>query len=357
MHVFLETDRLVLRRFTEADVDNLVELDSDPEVMRYLTGGRSTPREFVESQMMPRLLSYYERYPGFGFWVAIEKSTGDFLGWFVFRPPLKDPRPGEIELGYRLRRSAWGKGYATEGSRALVRKGFTEFGVQRVVAFTMAVNAASRRVMEKSGLVFVRTFHQDWPDPIPGTDQGEVEYAVDRADWETESTAENSRPDQERDRLRDRDAAGRPRSARPRDELGRPLPRDSAGVAAMPDDLALPPAESLAEAQRLLDAGHAFHAHEVLEGTWKAAPDSERELWRGLAQLAVGLTHIRRGNAVGAVQLLRRAADRVEGYAEDPPYGVDAAGLAAWARDLAVRVERDGLADLAPEDLTTPLRV
>ncbi len=135
------------------------------------------------------------------------------------------------------------------------------------------------------------------------------------------------------------------------------MPRDSAGVAAMPDDLALPPAESLAEAQRLLDDGHAFHAHEVLEGTWKAAPDGERELWRGLAQLAVGLTHIRRGNAVGAVQLLRRAADRIEGYAEDPPYGVDAARLVAWARDLALRVERDGLADLAPEDLTTQLRV
>ncbi len=353
MHVFLETDRLVLRRFTEADVDNLVELDSDPEVMRYLTGGRPTPRQDIESEFLPRMLGYYARYEGFGFWAAIEKSTGDFLGWFHFRPARKDSRPGELELGYRLRRSAWGKGYATEGSRALVRKGFTELGVERVAAFAMAVNAASRRVMEKSGLVFVRTFHQEWPDPIPGTEEGEVEYAVNRADWESEPTAEESR----RERDRDRDAAGRPRSARPRDELGRPLPRDSAGVAAMPDDVALPPAESLAEAQRLLDAGHAFHAHEVLEGTWKAAPDSERELWRGLAQLAVGLTHIRRGNAVGAVQLLRRAADRVEGYAEDPPYGIDAAGLAAWARDLAGRVERDGLGNLAPEDLTTRLRL
>lgn len=355
MPVFLETDRLVLRRFTEADVDNLVELDSDPEVMRYLTGGRPTSREDIENQVLPRILDYYDRYEGLGLWAAIEKSTGDFLGWFHLRPPLTDSRPGVFELGYRLRRSAWGKGYATEGSRALVRKGFTELGAQRVVAFTMAVNAASRRVMEKSGLVFVRTFHQDWPDPIPGVEEGEVEYAVNRADWEGESTAEESGRDQSGER--DRDAAGRPRSARPRDELGRPLPRDSAGVAAMPDDLALPPAESLAEAQRLLDDGHAFHAHEVLEGTWKSAPDGERELWRGLAQLAVGLTHIRRGNAVGAVQLLRRAADRVEGYAEDPPYGVDAARLVAWARDLAVRVERDGLADLAPEDLTTPLRV
>jgi hypothetical protein len=155
---------------------------------------------------------------------------------------------------------------------------------------------------------------------------------------------------------RDRDAGGRPRNARPRDELGRPLPHDAAGVRGAPDDVVLPPDESLAEAQRLLDAGRAFHAHEILEGTWKAAPDAERELWRGLAQLAVGLTHARRGNAVGAVQLLRRAADRVEEYVGEPPHGVDAAGLVAWARALAVRVERAGLAGLAPADLSPRLR-
>jgi hypothetical protein len=155
---------------------------------------------------------------------------------------------------------------------------------------------------------------------------------------------------------RDRDAAGRARNARPRDELGRPLPHDAVGAERVPDDLTLPPAESLAEAQRLLDNGRAFHAHEVLEGTWKAAPDADRELWRGLAQLAVGLTHARRGNAVGAVQLLRRAAARVDGYAADPPHGVDAAGLAAWARALALRVEREGVGGLPEGDLTPRLR-
>jgi len=156
---------------------------------------------------------------------------------------------------------------------------------------------------------------------------------------------------------RDRDAAGRPRNARPRDALGRPLAHDATGTAGVPDDLALSPAESLAEAQRLLDAGHAFHAHEVLESSWKAAPGAERELWRGLAQLAVGVTHAQRGNPVGAVQLLGRAADRVEPYAADRPHGVDAAGLAAWARTLAGRIERDGLAGLAPADLTPHLRI
>jgi hypothetical protein len=158
------------------------------------------------------------------------------------------------------------------------------------------------------------------------------------------------------DRERDRDAAGRPRNARPRDELGRPLPQGAAGVERVPDDLALSPDEALAEAQRLLDAGRAFQAHEVLESTWKAAPEVERELWRGLAQLAVGLTHARRGNAVGAVALLRRAADRVEGYAGDAPHGVDVAGLLGWTRTLVVRIEQDGLAVLTRDDLTPQLR-
>lgn len=158
------------------------------------------------------------------------------------------------------------------------------------------------------------------------------------------------------DRERDRDVAGRPRNARPRDELGRPLPRGAAGVEGVPDDLALSPDETLTEAQRLLDAGRAFQAHEVLESTWKAAPGGERELWRGLAQLAVGLTHARRGNAVGAVELLRRAADRVEGYADAAPHDVDVAGLVAWARALVVRIEQDGLAVLTRGDLTPQLR-
>jgi uncharacterized protein len=141
-------------------------------------------------------------------------------------------------------------------------------------------------------------------------------------------------------RGRDRDPTGRPRNARPRDELGRPLPRDAAGEAPTPDEPALPPAASLARAQQLLDAGRPFHAHEVLEATWKAAPGAERELWRGLAQLAVGLTHAGRGNRVGAARLLRRAADRIEPYGADPPHGVAVVDLVAWARRRA-----DELAD------------
>lgn len=155
---------------------------------------------------------------------------------------------------------------------------------------------------------------------------------------------------------RDRDAAGRPRNARPRDELGRPLPHGAPGVAGVPDDLRLSPEESLLEAQRLLDAGRAFQAHEVLESSWKAAPDAERELWRGLAQLAVGLTHAGRGNPVGAMELLSRGADRIEEYATQPPHGVDVAGLVGWARALVGRVERSGVEGLARDDLIPALR-
>ena len=109
------------------------------------------------------------------------------MGWFEFYP-REDAGPEEVELGYRLRSSAWGKGYATEGSRALISKGFTELGVQRVVAETMAVNSASRRVMEKAGLRYVRTFHQEWPERIEGDELGDVEYALTRVDWSREVT-------------------------------------------------------------------------------------------------------------------------------------------------------------------------
>ncbi|HEX8683504.1 MAG TPA: GNAT family N-acetyltransferase [Ardenticatenaceae bacterium] len=185
MQVFLETERLLLRRFTEADVDNLFELDSDPAVMHYITGGRTTPRDEIENYFLPPFLRYYE---GYGIWAAIEKSTGEFLGWFSFRPP-EGSSPDVAELGYRLRQSAWGKGYGTEGSRALIRKGFTEHDVQRVVAFAVESNAASRRVMEKAGLLHVRTFYQPWPDLIDGIEQDDVEYALTKADWEQQEAA------------------------------------------------------------------------------------------------------------------------------------------------------------------------
>ncbi|MBV9794911.1 MAG: DUF309 domain-containing protein [Actinobacteria bacterium] len=155
---------------------------------------------------------------------------------------------------------------------------------------------------------------------------------------------------------RDRDAAGRPRNARPRDGLGRPLPRGSLGEERVPDDLVLPPEESLALAQRLLDEGRPFHAHEVLEASWKAAPEGERDFWQGLAQLAVGLTHARRGNAAGAVTLLRRAAARIRPYTGTDPHGVPVTTLADAAEALAAHIESGGLDAVPAAALELPLQ-
>jgi RimJ/RimL family protein N-acetyltransferase len=185
MRIFLETDRLTLRQFTEDDVDNLFDLNSDPEVMRYINGGKPTPREEIRNEIIPFHLGVYQRFDGFGTWAAEARSGKDFLGWFHFR--LVEGKG--IDLGYRLRRAAWNNGYATEGSRALIRKGFTDLDVQRVFGHTMAVNAASRRVLEKSGLALVRTFPYDGPDAIDGSEHGEVEYALTKAEWQAHTTS------------------------------------------------------------------------------------------------------------------------------------------------------------------------
>ncbi|MCA2305945.1 DUF309 domain-containing protein [Mycobacterium intracellulare] len=133
---------------------------------------------------------------------------------------------------------------------------------------------------------------------------------------------------------RDRDESGRPRSARPRDALGRPLPPGSEGVPRIPDDLALAPVETLAYAQDLLDRGLAFNAHEVLEAAWKNGPAEEQALWQGLTQLAVGITHAQRGNVKGATTLLSRARAHLAQQDRPAPHAVDAAGLVDFADAL-----------------------
>lgn len=166
---FLETERLILRQFTESDANNLFELDSDREVIRFVNlgiikGGDpiDTDYETIRNKTLPRWLEYYQKYEGYGFWAAMEKSSNEFIGWFQFRPALDSPfnvtsglyDNNDIELGYRLRKAFWGKGYATEGARALVLKGFSELGTQRVISSALAENRASSRVMEKAGLKF-----------------------------------------------------------------------------------------------------------------------------------------------------------------------------------------------------------
>lgn len=145
--------------------------------------GRRAPYAFYRDVLIPRNLAYHAQGAGLGYWVAVEKATGDWIGWFHFRPAPSDP--SEMELGYRLRKSAWGKGYATEGAGALVRKGFAERSVTRVTATALAANHASLRVMEKVGLRFERSYIHEFTDPETGevTEYPAVKYALDRQNF------------------------------------------------------------------------------------------------------------------------------------------------------------------------------
>ncbi|MFN2485405.1 MAG: GNAT family N-acetyltransferase [Acidimicrobiia bacterium] len=176
----LETERMLLREFTTEDSQLLFELNNDPEVMFYINAGQPVRMAEIVEETLPAFLAYYREGDRFGFWAAIEKATGNFLGWFHYRPGDHSPDP---ELGYRLHRSAWNRGLATEGSRALIERGFADPGVTRIYAETMAIHPASRRVMEKVGMRFVRIFHADWPFRIPGDEHGDVEYEITRAEW------------------------------------------------------------------------------------------------------------------------------------------------------------------------------
>lgn len=184
MDNYLETERLALRRFTADDADLLIELDSDPAVMRYLSGGEPTAPQVIRERHLPRILAGYEKWGGkLGLFAAHEKDGGAFIGWFHLRPELEGPLD-EAELGYRLRQTAWGKGYATEGSRALLGKAFTELGVRMVWAATMSVNHGSRNIMEKLEMTLTDTL----PTPsdmevIEGSEQGGFRYEITKEQW------------------------------------------------------------------------------------------------------------------------------------------------------------------------------
>ena len=147
---------MYFRRFRPEDAQLLFELDSDPEVMRFISKGQPTPLARIQNEFIPRFLDYYGQSPPRGFWAAHLREGNEFTGWFHLRPDKISPE--EMELGYRLKRGAWGRGLATEGSRALVAKAFNEWGYPKVCARTLAGNRASRRVMEKAGLFFESDF-------------------------------------------------------------------------------------------------------------------------------------------------------------------------------------------------------
>jgi RimJ/RimL family protein N-acetyltransferase len=162
------TERLTLRPIVLEDAPLLFALHNDAVVMRFINGGAPVTLEQVQADVQAKIGQC---------WVAFERD--DFVGWFS----LRSSSDHEYELGYRLHRHAWGRGLASEGSRALIRLGFTEWCAKRIWAQTMTVNAASRAVLERCGLCFVRAFFEDWGEVIAGSELGDVEYEVRRADW------------------------------------------------------------------------------------------------------------------------------------------------------------------------------
>ncbi|WP_127506094.1 GNAT family N-acetyltransferase [Actinoplanes solisilvae] len=178
----LRTSRLELIPLADEHLELEVELDSDPEVMRYLYG-RARSREEVTVSHAERM-ALGTKVDGLGYWMAF---SGDAFVGLMMLPPANGPDqpddPSVAELGYRLVRRYWRQGLASEASRALLRHAFDTVGVRRVIAQTMAVNAGSRGVMRAVGLRYVRTFYPTWDDPLPGSEQGEVEYEMTREAW------------------------------------------------------------------------------------------------------------------------------------------------------------------------------
>lgn len=178
MTVF-QTMRLVLRPCCPGDRADFMNLERDPEVMRFLNGGHAVDHAKAHPNatfLMPRGTEPHV-------WTARRTDGGAFVGWFCLWPESATL----AELGYRLRRADWGQGLAAEGASALVGWGFASAGYDRIVATTMAVNLASRRVMEKIGLTYARTvpvsLSVDGADVLPGSEHGDVWYEATRADW------------------------------------------------------------------------------------------------------------------------------------------------------------------------------
>ena len=195
----LRTERLLLIPLADRHLELEVELDSDPEVLRYIFG-RARRRDEVLASHAHRI-ALANGVDGLGLWMAFgsdggvagssqpaSEDAGDFVGLMMLPPahgPDQPDDPSVADLGYRLHRPYWRKGLASEAARALLEHAFETVGQSRVIAQTMAVNLDSRRVMDAIGMRYVRTYYPSWDDPLPGADLGEVEYEMTGAMWET----------------------------------------------------------------------------------------------------------------------------------------------------------------------------
>ena len=145
---WLQTLRLDFREFVPADVEEIVRLDADPRVMKYIADGRVHTRAETLA-LYPRILRYPRVYANLGIWRASRRDTGAFVGWFSLKYAGK---ASDIEIGYRLAPDAWGLGFATEGAAALRDYGFDDLGLERIIGVTHPDNLASQRVLLKIGM-------------------------------------------------------------------------------------------------------------------------------------------------------------------------------------------------------------
>ncbi|MBW4534106.1 MAG: GNAT family N-acetyltransferase [Pleurocapsa minor HA4230-MV1] len=201
MNIFLETDRLILRKLTQDDLDNLVQLDSDPEVMRFINGGIATTREAIANEFLPYATGYYKKSSDLGFWAIVERQNQEFVGWIFLRPEidfkllqqLNLAEPDAVELGYRLRQPSWNKGYTTEVAQALIDKSFTDSDINKISAWALTENKASTKVMQKVGLKLQQEYLVT-ADLLPPSllensliqnllDRQLVKYQIDKTTW------------------------------------------------------------------------------------------------------------------------------------------------------------------------------
>jgi RimJ/RimL family protein N-acetyltransferase len=178
----LATERLRLEPLTLGHTDAVVAIDADPEVMRFLTG-HERPRDEGAERWLPHMTDPALDARGLGFWVG--HVDDEPVGWWCLAPrgEAAEQEPDTAWLGFRLLPSARGRGYATEGARALLAHGFETVGLDKVRAETMAVNTPARAVLERLGLHSVQTYVGAWEHPLPGWEQGEVVYLITEAEW------------------------------------------------------------------------------------------------------------------------------------------------------------------------------
>lgn len=181
MKTIIETARVKLRHPIASDIDLLRDLDSDPEVMKHLTGGRPSTEEELKATLT-RVLELTEKFQDkFGVWLAFDKTTDEFIGWFLFRPDKKNPDDHlNPELGYRLKKKFWGQGIASEVSKVIIDRAFKDYDFKSIFAITLRANLGSQGVMKKVGMKWIQDYVED---QFPGEDKAAVRFEITREEW------------------------------------------------------------------------------------------------------------------------------------------------------------------------------